>query len=183
MKLGEPTGGKEDPLSLKSRVMNLAPLHEIPKRRRGDAAETLVKYQLLMYGDVKRTLRGAHFVGDRICLVEQESGTARRVPIEIKSVPITRHRRLVKVGKNFLREFSGVYVVIVQRREPPTEYDFLVLMSDEMRREIVNRGFEGTHDKSHREKRWHLKIPEDFKGFEAYIDSWEKLIDYEKNLV
>jgi len=156
---------------LKLRVMRLKPLEEIPESRRGKARELLVEYQLLAYGETENPVKEAYFVGDKICIIELENGTVKRVPIEVKPP-------WVKIGKNFLNEFKGIYVIIIQPKESVAEYDFLVFTSREMYLKVHKKGTPGIHDKAHKEKRWHLRIPNNHKGFEEYVDRWNKIVDY-----
>lgn len=132
----------------------------------------MVEYQLLKYGKTENPVKNAYFTGDKICVIELKNGTAKRVPIEVKPP-------WVKVGKSFKERFKGIYVVIIQPKKSVAEYDFLVLTSREMRLKIDEKGDLGVHDMAHKEKRWHLKIPSDYKGFEEYVDRWDKIVDYQ----
>jgi len=167
-------------LDLKIRVMKLAPIHEIPSKRRGKASEVLVEFQLLKYGSVAKPQKEAHFVGDRVCEIELEDGTVNRVPIEVKSVTIENPLREFHITRKFLLEFEGVYVIVVQRKEQPKEYDFLVLTSGEMRWKVLANADLRMHDKARKKKRWYVRVPENLEGFELSVDRWNKIANYVK---
>lgn len=161
----------------KSVIARLAPLDEIPIRRRGKASELLVEYQLLKYvKNVIKVPKGVA-VGDRIAVIELENGTIKYVPIEIKSVTI-KNLFGIDVSFKFLSRFHGIYIIIVQCEKPLAEYDFLVLTDKEMKEEIRKKAKPKKWDKTHKEKRWRLKISRNLKGFKEYIDRWDKIINY-----
>ena len=156
----------------------MTPIHEIPVKRRDKAAELLIELELLKYGSVMKPLKGAHFVGDRICNVESEDGSVKPVLVEAKSVTILNPFG-IDVSPKFLSEFNGLYVVIVQKNMR-AEYDFLVLTSEEMRSEIEKKAKPHKWDKAHKEKRHRLKISRSLAGFERYEGKWGKVFDYKE---
>ena len=164
------------PFDLKIRTMNLTPIDGIPEERRGLASELLVGYQLLKYGRVYMPQKGARYVGDRVLELD---GSTVLVPVEVKKIT-RRSKRIIKIGKNFLEKFLGVYVVLIQRKHQPREYDFLIATSQEMGHKVKDekRGKLGKHDKSHKKRRWHVRIPVRLKGWEGCLNEWSKVTGF-----
>jgi hypothetical protein len=161
---------------IKIRKMNLTPIDDVPKPRRGSASELLVEYQLLKHGMVYKPEKGIPYIGDRILELD---GSKAIVPVEVKKIT-RRGKRIIKIGKSFLERFTGVYVVLIQRNQKPSEYDFLIATSREMRHKVKNekQGYLGKHDSTRKTPRWHVRIPISLRGWEGCLNEWSKVTGF-----
>jgi hypothetical protein len=156
-------------IRLRNRTMTLRRIDKIPIPVRGKAAEFLVAYELLKYGDVYKPPKGEPYVGD---WVVKPFETGIEVPIEAKQITIENPTRSIDMGYNFLEEFSGIYIVLKQRPENPYEHDFVIATKEEMKTKVKPH----KHDKAHTRPRWRAIIHDDFTGREGDTVGWKDCI-------
>lgn len=137
---------------------------KINARARGPHAQTLVRKELYE----REWLPSNGHEGNIVDLFAvSASFPLRCTAIQVKSVYIGNDSTHFK-EKEILEESGPIYIIAVETNRG--EYKYLIFSNTEMKNIVKKRGRLYKKD-----KKYYLSIPKSLKGFEDYVNRWEKV--------